>query len=61
MAGYHDLNDFERGVIVSAQEMGYSISEVAMKFWFSRTTISRVYSEYREYGKKTNYQHRGGR
>ena len=61
MAGYHDLSDFERGVIVGAREMGHSISEVAMKFGFSRTTISRVYSEYRKYGKTSNYGHRCGR
>ncbi|GBO33180.1 hypothetical protein AVEN_24672-1 [Araneus ventricosus] len=47
MAGYQDLSDFERGVIVGAREMGHSISEVGMKFGFSRTTISRVYREYR--------------
>ncbi|GBM73170.1 hypothetical protein AVEN_30055-1 [Araneus ventricosus] len=47
MACFQDLSDFERGVIVGAREMGYSISGVAMKFGFSRTTISRVYSEYR--------------
>ena len=40
MAGYRDLSEFERGVIVGAREMGHSISEVAMKFGFSRTTIS---------------------
>ncbi|GBM39045.1 hypothetical protein AVEN_119749-1 [Araneus ventricosus] len=47
MAGYQDLSDFERGVIIGAREMGHSISEVAMKFGFSRTIISRVYREYR--------------
>ncbi|GBL73879.1 hypothetical protein AVEN_230825-1 [Araneus ventricosus] len=47
MAGYEDLSDFERGVIIGAREMGHSISEVAMKFGFSRTIISRVYREYR--------------
>ncbi|GBN93364.1 hypothetical protein AVEN_515-1 [Araneus ventricosus] len=47
MAGYQDLSDFERGVIIGAREMGRSISEEAMKFGFSRTTISRVYREYR--------------
>ncbi|GBO06237.1 hypothetical protein AVEN_27666-1 [Araneus ventricosus] len=45
MAGYQDLSEFERGVIVGAREMGHSISEVAMEFGFSRTTISRVYRE----------------
>ncbi|GFV43906.1 transposable element Tcb2 transposase [Trichonephila clavipes] len=48
MAGYEDLSEFEHGVIVSARELGHSISKVAMKFGFSRTTISRVYHEYRE-------------
>ncbi|GFW36616.1 HTH_Tnp_Tc3_2 domain-containing protein [Trichonephila clavipes] len=37
MAGYQDLIQFERGVIVSAQEMEHSISKVAMKSGFSRT------------------------
>ncbi|GFU71459.1 uncharacterized protein TNCV_2378461 [Trichonephila clavipes] len=61
MAGFQDLSGFERGVIVGAQEMGYSISEVAMKFEFSRTTISRVYLDYRESGKTSNLRHRCGR
>ncbi|GBM09900.1 hypothetical protein AVEN_241223-1 [Araneus ventricosus] len=52
IAGYQDLSDFERGVIIGAREMGHSISEVAMKFGFSRTTISRVYREYRVSAKK---------
>ncbi|GBL98391.1 hypothetical protein AVEN_187729-1 [Araneus ventricosus] len=42
LAGYQDLGDFERGVIVCSREMGRSISEVEMKFGFVRTTISRV-------------------
>ncbi|GFX97638.1 hypothetical protein TNCV_2841981 [Trichonephila clavipes] len=37
MAGYQDLSEFERGVIVGAREMGHSISEVVMKFRISRT------------------------
>ena len=61
MAGYIDLSEFECGVIVCAREMGHSISEVAMKFGFSRRTISRVYHEYRESGKKLNLRHRCGR
>ncbi|GFW11768.1 HTH_Tnp_Tc3_2 domain-containing protein [Trichonephila clavipes] len=36
MAGYQNLSEFESG-IVGAREMGHSISEVAMKFGFSRT------------------------
>ncbi|GBN41510.1 hypothetical protein AVEN_178950-1 [Araneus ventricosus] len=58
MAGYLDLSEFERGV--GAREMGHSISEIAMKFGFSRTT-SRVYREYRESGKTSNLRHRCGR
>ncbi|GBN04542.1 hypothetical protein AVEN_205688-1 [Araneus ventricosus] len=61
MAGYQDLSEFERGVIVGAREMGHSISEVAMKFGFSRTTISLVYCEYRESGKTSNLRHLCGR
>ncbi|GBN83192.1 hypothetical protein AVEN_112632-1 [Araneus ventricosus] len=56
MAGYQDLSDFERGVIMGAREMGHSISEVAMKFGFSRTTISRVYREYRVSGETSNFR-----
>ncbi|GBL89379.1 hypothetical protein AVEN_225895-1 [Araneus ventricosus] len=41
--------------------MGHSISEVAMKFGFSRTTISRVCREYRESGRTPNLRHRCGR
>ncbi|GBL78984.1 hypothetical protein AVEN_48945-1 [Araneus ventricosus] len=58
MVGYQDLSDFERGVIIGAREMGYSISEVGMKFGCSRTTISRVYREYRVSGKTSNFRHR---
>ncbi|GFV61096.1 uncharacterized protein TNCV_1972711 [Trichonephila clavipes] len=50
MAGYQDLSEFERGVKVGTREMEHSISEAAMKFGFSRTTISRVYREYQESG-----------
>ncbi|GFW93465.1 uncharacterized protein TNCV_46681 [Trichonephila clavipes] len=45
VAGYRDLSEFERGVIADSREMGHSISEVAMKFGFSCTIISRVYCE----------------
>ncbi|GBM63500.1 hypothetical protein AVEN_73782-1 [Araneus ventricosus] len=61
MAGYQGLSEFERGVIVGARKMGHSISEIGMKFGFSRTTISRVYREYRECGKPSNLRHRCGR
>ncbi|GBM78780.1 hypothetical protein AVEN_81953-1 [Araneus ventricosus] len=56
MACFQDLSDFERGVIVGAREMRHSISEVAMKFGFSRTTISRVYPEYRVSSKTSNFR-----
>ncbi|GFX61506.1 uncharacterized protein TNCV_1030951 [Trichonephila clavipes] len=57
MAGYYDLSEFERGVIVCVREMGHSISKIAMKFGFSSTTISRAYREYREFGKTSNLRH----
>ncbi|GFW13653.1 HTH_Tnp_Tc3_1 domain-containing protein [Trichonephila clavipes] len=57
MAGYQDLSEFERGVIVGTREMEHSISEVAMNFGFSRTTISQVFREYRESGKISNLRH----
>ncbi|GBN98219.1 hypothetical protein AVEN_160672-1 [Araneus ventricosus] len=61
MTGYQDLSDFERGVIIGVREMGHSISEVAMKFGFSRTTISQVYREYRVSCKTSNFRFRCGR
>ncbi|GBL92454.1 hypothetical protein AVEN_182402-1 [Araneus ventricosus] len=61
MAGYQDLSDFECGVISGARETGHSISEVAMKFEFSRTTISRVCRKYRVSGKTSNFRHQCGR
>jgi transposase len=61
MAGYHDLSDFERGLVVGAREMGHSISEVEMKFGFSRTTIARVYRDYKESGKTSNLRQMCGR
>ncbi|GBN31026.1 hypothetical protein AVEN_117868-1 [Araneus ventricosus] len=41
--------------------MGHSISEAAMKFGFSRTSISQVYRKYRESGKTSNLRHHCGR
>lgn len=60
-AGYQDLREFKCGVIVGAREMEHSISEVAIKFGFSSTTILRVCHEYRESGKTSNLRHRCGR
>ncbi|GFY19546.1 transposable element Tcb2 transposase [Trichonephila clavipes] len=48
VAGYKDLSEFVRAVKVGAQEMGHGILKVAMKFGFSRLTISRVSCEYQE-------------
>ncbi|GBM70602.1 hypothetical protein AVEN_5975-1 [Araneus ventricosus] len=60
MVCFQDLSDFEHGVIAGAREMGHSFSEIAMKFGFSPTTISRVYREYRVSGKTSNFRHRCG-
>ncbi|GFW49641.1 HTH_Tnp_Tc3_2 domain-containing protein [Trichonephila clavipes] len=61
MAGYQDLSKFERSITVGTRKIGHSISEVAMKFEFSHSTISRVYRECRESGKTSNLRHRCGR
>ena len=39
VTGYHDLSEFELGVIVSTREIGHSISEVAMGWGFFHMTI----------------------
>ena len=57
MISHKDLSEFEGGVIVGAREMGYRIFDVAQKFGFPRTTISRVYREYRESGKISSLRH----
>ncbi len=41
-----DLSDFECGLVVSARQVGLSISETADLLGISRTTISRVYREW---------------
>ncbi|GFV26229.1 HTH_Tnp_Tc3_2 domain-containing protein [Trichonephila clavipes] len=58
MAGYQELSEFERGATVGARDMGHIISEVAMKFGFSCTTISRMNHEYRESGNISNLRQR---
>ncbi|GFX07533.1 uncharacterized protein TNCV_5092441 [Trichonephila clavipes] len=59
MVGYQDLREFKSGVIVGARKMGHIMSYVAMKFGFSRMTISREYREYWESGKTSNLHHCG--
>lgn len=46
MANYEDLEYFELGVILHKWEMGHSVSEVAIKFGISSTTISGMYREH---------------
>ncbi|GFX51565.1 HTH_Tnp_Tc3_2 domain-containing protein [Trichonephila clavipes] len=58
MTGYQDLSEFERDVTVVERKMAHGISEAAMKFRFSATTISRVYRGYRESVKTSNLRHR---
>lgn len=62
MVGYQVLSDLERGVVVGgAREIGHSIFEIAMKFAFLLTTISRMFCEYRIFNKTSNLRHRCSR
>lgn len=54
MSGCNDLSYFELGVILGTQEKGQSMSDVAMEFAFSLTTISPVYREHQVTGKISN-------
>ncbi|GBO25706.1 hypothetical protein AVEN_154365-1 [Araneus ventricosus] len=45
-----DLDAFDRGQIVGAQRLGHSISEIVRELRFSRSTVSRVYTD----GEKTS-------
>ncbi|GFT86239.1 HTH_Tnp_Tc3_2 domain-containing protein [Trichonephila clavipes] len=47
-----------RQSLVGAGKRGQSISEIAMRFGFLRTTISRMYREYRESAKPSHLRHR---
>ena len=47
-----DLDAFDRGQIVGVRRMGHSISEIVRQLGFSRSTVSRVYQEYMDGGKK---------
>jgi hypothetical protein len=57
VADFHDLSEFQRDVIISAREMGHSISEVVMCWGFFPTTILRVLRENRESGITSNLRH----
>lgn len=41
-----DLSSFDRGMIVGARRAGSSVSVTAKLLGFSRTTVSRVYTEW---------------
>ncbi|GFS47449.1 HTH_Tnp_Tc3_2 domain-containing protein [Trichonephila clavipes] len=54
----HKVPPTDEFLKIRVREMGHSISQVAMKFRFSRTSISRVYREYRISGETSNLRHR---
>ncbi|GBM70335.1 hypothetical protein AVEN_244446-1 [Araneus ventricosus] len=51
-----DLDAFYRGQIVGARRLGHSIYEIVRELGYSRSTVSRVYREYTDGGKKTSDQ-----
>ncbi|GFV53915.1 uncharacterized protein TNCV_4276931 [Trichonephila clavipes] len=51
---FPDLDSFDRGEIVSARRMGYSISEIVRQLGFSRSTVAIVYQEHMDGGQKTS-------
>uniref|UniRef100_A0AAY4AVE3 Transposase Tc1-like domain-containing protein n=1 Tax=Denticeps clupeoides TaxID=299321 RepID=A0AAY4AVE3_9TELE len=56
-----DLSEFDRGMIVGARRSGCSISQAADLLGFSRSTVSRVYREWRERQKTSSQRHYCGR
>ncbi|KAJ8272878.1 hypothetical protein GJAV_G00094490 [Gymnothorax javanicus] len=56
-----DLSDFDRGMIVGARSCGASVSQTANLLGFSRTTVSRVYKEWREKQKTSSERQSCGR
>lgn len=49
ITGYHDLTNFEDGLVVGACEMGHSIAEVEMKFGFLHSTLARFNHVYKAF------------
>lgn len=56
-----DLSAFDRGLVVGARRAGLSVSETAELLGFSRTTVSRVFTEWREKEKTSSERHFCGR
>ncbi|GFX29666.1 uncharacterized protein TNCV_2750001 [Trichonephila clavipes] len=51
-----NLDAFDRGQIVGARRMGYSISKIVRLLRFSRLTVPRVYQEHMNGEQKTSNQ-----
>ncbi len=47
-----DVDAFDRGQIVGVRLMGHSFSEIVKQLGFSRSTVSIVYQENMDGGKK---------
>lgn len=56
-----ELSEFERGQIVGARMVGASVTKVAEVFGVSRSTVSRIYTAYRNSGKTSSAKSQRGR
>lgn len=56
-----DLSSFDRGMIVGARRAGSSVSVTAKLLGFSRTTVSRVYTEWCQKQKTSSQRQLCGR